>query len=109
LNPPEPPVFEEPWQAEAFALVVHLHDRGAFTWSEWAEALTAQIRSAGGGGSMHEDGARYYDHWLAALESLATGRGMTDPDALASRKAAWAEAYRHTPHGRPVTLAAAGA
>jgi nitrile hydratase accessory protein len=107
LSPPETtnptaeaPAFDEPWQAEAFALVVHLHNRGAFSWSEWAESLTAEIRAAekrGGAGG-------YYDHWLAALESLATRRGMTEYGALAARRAAWAEAYRRTPHGRPVSL-----
>jgi nitrile hydratase accessory protein len=93
-------VFDEPWQAEAFALVVHLHDRGAFSWSEWAESLAAEIRAAEARGC---DGG-YYDHWLAALESLATRRGLADQSALAARKTAWAEAYRHTPHGRPVGL-----
>ena len=83
-------------------MVVHLHERGAFTWSDWAQALSSQIRAAEGRGEA--DGAHYYDQWLAALESLATDRGMADPAALAARKEAWADAYRHTPHGRPVTL-----
>ena len=33
-------VFAEPWQAEAFALAVALHEKGLFSWSEWAEALS---------------------------------------------------------------------
>jgi len=98
--PTEPAVFDEPWQAEAFALAVHLHRAGAFTWSEWAEALSAEIAAAG----PADDGARYYEHWLAALERLVTERGMTGRAALAERKEAWAEAYRHTPHGKPVAL-----
>ena len=38
LKPPEAPEtpFEEPWQAQAFALTVDLHARGAFSWNEWA-------------------------------------------------------------------------
>ena len=104
MSPPDPPVFDEPWQAEAFALVVHLHEAGAFTWGEWAEALTREISAADAGGD-DGDGGRYYEHWLAALERLATERGMADPGMLAARKSAWAEAYRTTPHGKPVTLA----
>jgi len=104
LDPADPPVFAEPWQAEAFALVVHLHASGAFSWNEWAAALTAEIKAAEARGEA-DDGARYYEHWLAALERLVTTRGMAEPSALAARKDAWAEAYRHTPHGRPVTLA----
>jgi nitrile hydratase accessory protein len=93
-------VFDEPWQAEAFALVVCLHEAGAFTWSEWAAALSAEIAAAG----PADDGARYYEHWLAALERLALERGMTAAAALAERKEAWADAYLHTPHGKPVVL-----
>jgi nitrile hydratase accessory protein len=97
-------VFEEPWQAEAFALAVHLHAAGAFTWTEWAAALSAEIRAAGD----TDDGARYYEHQLAALERLVTAHGLAAPVALAERKAAWADAYRRTPHGRPVLLAEGG-
>lgn len=93
-------MFEEPWQAEAFALALSLHEAGAFTWSEWAAALSAEIAAA----CPADDGARYYEHWLAALERLVTERGMTQPAEMAERKEAWAEAYRHTPHGKPVLL-----
>lgn len=110
MKPPEPGqieprVFEEPWQAEAFALVVHLHDRGAFTWTEWADGLTAEIKAAAARGE-YGDGNDYYRHWLAALERLALERGLAEPKALAMRKEAWADAYRHTPHGQPVVLGA---
>ena len=33
----EEQVFAEPWQAQAFAMTVALHDRGLFSWNEWAE------------------------------------------------------------------------
>jgi len=99
----ERPTFEEPWQAEAFALAVHLSAAGAFAWPDWAGALAAEIKAAG----ADDDGRRYYEHWLAALERLALERGLVAPAALAERRAEWAEAYRRTPHGQPVTLAAA--
>ena len=41
------PVFPEPWAAEAFAMTVHLHQRGLFTWSEWAETLSAEATPHG--------------------------------------------------------------
>jgi hypothetical protein len=34
-----------------------------------------------------------------------TEKGLTDRAALATRKAAWADAYQHTSHGKPVELA----
>jgi nitrile hydratase accessory protein len=98
------PVFAEPWQAQAFALAVRLSEQGHFTWKEWAATLAAEIKAAADRGEP-DDGSHYYDHWLAALERLAAAKGLTDPAALAARKEAWAEAYRHTTHGKPVELA----
>lgn len=99
------PVFAEPWQAQAFALAVRLSELGHFTWKEWAAALAAELKGAADRGEA-DDGSRYYHHWLAALERLVTEKGLTEPRALAARKEAWAEAYRHTPHGKPVELSA---
>jgi nitrile hydratase accessory protein len=97
------PVFAEPWQAQAFALAVRLSEQGYFTWKEWAAALAAEFKAAADRGEP-DDGSRYYHHWLAALERLVTEKGLTDPAAIVARKEAWAEAYRHTPHGKPVEL-----
>jgi nitrile hydratase accessory protein len=99
------PVFAEPWQAQAFALAVRLSEQGHFTWKEWAAALAAELKAAADRGKP-DDGSRYYHHWLAALERLVTEKGLTDPAAIVARKEAWAEAYRRTPHGKPVELAA---
>jgi nitrile hydratase accessory protein len=99
------PVFAEPWQAQAFALAVRLSEQGHFTWKEWAAALAGELKAAADRGEP-DDGSRYYHHWLAALERLAAEKGLTDASALVARKEAWAEAYRRTPHGKPVELAA---
>ena len=94
------PVFAEPWQAQAFALAVALHQQGAFTWTEWAEALAVELAT-----DLTDDGSRYYEHWVAALERLTTSRQLVHADELSERKEDWAEAYEHTPHGKPVELA----
>jgi nitrile hydratase accessory protein len=117
LSPPDPrfaaaphlpldaegPVFAEPWQAQAFALAVQLHAQGAFSWGDWAKALSDELAAADARGEP-DDGSHYYEHWLAALERLSAARGLTDPGEMTDRKAAWAEAYRTTPHGQPVVL-----
>jgi nitrile hydratase accessory protein len=90
------PVFAEPWQAQAFALAVKLSEQGYFTWKEWSAALANELETDGTQG--------YYEHWLAALERLVTAKGLTNEAALLERKQAWADAYRHTPHGKPVEL-----
>ncbi|MFN9711881.1 MAG: nitrile hydratase accessory protein [Alphaproteobacteria bacterium] len=95
----EGPVFAEPWQAQAFALTVMLHEVGAFTWTEWAQALSSELA-----GAPSDDGARYYQHWVAALESLVGDHGMARADELHARKQDWLAAYQSTPHGQPVTL-----
>jgi len=97
------PVFAEPWQAQAFAMAVALRDRGVFTWDEWAAALGAEIARAQAAGDP-DDGSRYYDHWLAALEQLVVAKGAADRDTLRHRKAAWDRAARATPHGAPILL-----
>jgi nitrile hydratase accessory protein len=97
------PVFAEPWQANAFALAVKLSEQGHFTWKEWASALADTLKAAADRGEP-DDGSRYYDHWLATLERLAITKGLTDQEALVARKDAWIQAYRNTPHGRPIEL-----
>ncbi|THD81019.1 MAG: nitrile hydratase accessory protein [Phenylobacterium sp.] len=94
------PVFAEPWQAQAFALALRLHAQGAFTWPEWAQALSEELKAAG----PMDDPAFYYERWLAALERLAIAKRLAGRQALADRKSAWADAYRRTPHGKPITL-----
>jgi nitrile hydratase accessory protein len=100
----EGPTFAEPWQAQAFALAVRLSEEGHFTWKEFAAALADELHAASDRGEP-DDGSYYYHHWLAALEGLVIAKHLTDGAALLTRKEAWADAYRHTPHGKPVGLA----
>lgn len=99
----EGPVFAEPWEAQAFALAVALSTQGYFTWKEWSTALAQELRAAADRGER-DDGSRYYHHWLAALERLVTAKKLSSTRTLLERKEAWAEAYRRTPHGKPVQL-----
>lgn len=93
------PVFAEPWQAQAFALTVQLCDSGRFTWAEWVETFSTVLREAG-----PDDGSSYYRHWLAALERICLAKSLTERASLDRRAEAWADAYRSTPHGKPVEL-----
>jgi nitrile hydratase accessory protein len=91
----EDPVFREPWEAQAFALTVSLHERGLFTWPEWSALLAEEIAS----------GQDYYRCWLAALERLVTEKGFADAATLARYHDAWERAAERTPHGTPIELA----
>ena len=99
------PVFAEPWQAQAFAMTIHLHEAGCFTWPEWATTLAAVLREAAAAGAP-DDASRYYEHWLVALERLTIAKSLVGTAELEHRKDAWEAAYLATPHGQPVELSA---
>ena len=88
------PVFKAPWEALAFGLVVNLHQRGVFTWNEWADALAAVIREAGAAGDP-DRGDTYYLHWVKALERVVIGRGLADEALLAELAHAIEEEGEH--------------
>ena len=97
------PVFAEPWEAQAFALAVALHERGLFTWPEWAEALAREIERARAAGDP-DTGATYYTPWRAALERLVADKQVADAGTLAAYADAWGRAAERTPHGTPIEL-----
>jgi nitrile hydratase accessory protein len=101
--PRDGPVFAAPWEAQAFALAVRLSQQGHFTWGEWAATLADELMLDAARGEP-EDGSRYYHCWLAALERLVVSKQLSDPAALRACQEAWTDAYRHTPHGKPVML-----
>ncbi len=100
---PGGPVFAEPWQASAFTLAVSLSHEGHFTWKEWAATLDEELKASAARGEP-DDGSHYYYCWLAALERLVVAKGLSEDAELSDCKAAWADAYRRTPHGKPVEL-----
>ena len=99
----EGPVFREPWEAQAFAMALALHEHGLFTWHEWAATLGEEIKRAQAAGDA-DTGETYYRHWLAALERLVADRRLTDQAELARYRYAWKRAADRTPHGTPIEL-----
>jgi len=99
----EGPIFRAPWEAHAFALVLAMHERGEFTWKEWAQALSEVIGDVRQRGDP-DTGEDYYRHWLTALERLAARRGIVSDAQLEQRRREWDEAARRTPHGQPIEL-----
>ena len=99
----EGPVFKAPWEAQAFAMTLSLHARGAFTWREWADALARELAAAAGRGEP-DDGSHYYEHWLAALEEIVAGKKLVAGQEMERRVEEWDAAARATPHGKPVEL-----
>jgi nitrile hydratase accessory protein len=103
LGADRPQAFTAPWEAQAFAIAVVLHERGLFTWTEWAEALGREIARPARLGEP-DDGRDYYRRWLAALEAITVAKGVASAGMLAVLRERWDEAARATPHGEPVAL-----
>ncbi|MBM3338862.1 MAG: nitrile hydratase accessory protein [Betaproteobacteria bacterium] len=99
-NSIEPPiVFEEPWQASIFAMVVALHEQGVFSWSEWSQALGRVIPER----ELQGD-ANAWSHWLHALEGLVREKSLAAPLELAKLRAAWSQIAEATAHGQAFEL-----
>ena len=81
-------------------MTVRLHERGVFTWGEWAEALTREVHRPG----RPADGADYFDSWVAALSTLLADRGVASEEEQAVLSDRWARAAEATPHGSPIVL-----
>jgi nitrile hydratase accessory protein len=97
------PVFREPWHAQAFAMALALHERGLFTWPEWAAALAEEIKRAQAAGDP-DTGDTYYHHWLNTLERMVASKGVATADTLTRYHDAWDRAADRTPHGLPIEL-----
>ena len=99
----EGPVFREPWEAQAFSMALALHERGLFTWAEWAATLADEIKRAQAAGDP-DTGETYYRHWLNALERIVAAKGLADAQLLARYRDAWDRAAERTPHGTAIAL-----
>ncbi|HET6235072.1 MAG TPA: nitrile hydratase accessory protein [Acetobacteraceae bacterium] len=97
------PVFREPWEAQAFAMTLALHDKGLFAWREWAAMLGETIKAAQAAGDR-DTGDIYYYHWLATLERMVAQKAVTTQADLASHRDAWQRAAARTRHGQPIEL-----
>jgi nitrile hydratase accessory protein len=103
----EGPVFREPWEAQAFGMVMKLYEAGYFTWPEWVDTLAAQIKAAQAAGDP-DLGDTYYKHWLAALETLVQTKQLATGSELITRRletAANIKQHVHKARREPIKIA----
>ncbi len=98
------PVFDKPWQAQAFALTVQLYKSGHFTWPEWVEVFSREIKASPATPEESVNDA-YYRQWMAALETITAARQLVAPTDVPAAREEWRQAYLNTPHGQPILLA----
>lgn len=98
MNAPEAP-FEEPWQAQLFALTVALNEVGQFTWAEWTALFGSRVQYA--------EADAYWHTWSETLISLLENQGIAQAVEIRALTERWQAAARATPHGQPILLSTA--
>jgi nitrile hydratase accessory protein len=95
--------FDEPWQAQAFAITLELNRQGHFSWTEWVAVFSKEIQTHP---ATPEEGhiIGYYRQWLTALETIMAQRGISQSPEIEIAQERWRSAYLHTQHGRPIEL-----
>lgn len=104
-DPGTPSRFDDPWQAQLFALTVALADAGHFRWTDWTTAFGATLKRHAADRPL-DGGNDYYNAWLETLENLLDHQGLAGQAEARTIRAAWEQAYLSTPHGQPVKLPA---
>lgn len=75
--------FDAPWELRALALGVAAHEAGRYGWPDFQRELIHAI-NLWESAAAHQEW-RYYDRWLAALESLLADDGVVDAAELNER------------------------
>ena len=78
------PAFAEPWMAQVFACAVHLSRNGLFTWNEWVDVFSAEVKTHPQRPGEAANAA-YYRQWLAALETIVGLKGAASTAEISER------------------------
>lgn len=72
--------FDQPWELRVFAMAVAAYHSGHYEWSEFQLSLIESIRRWENG----EAGVpwSYYEHWLRALETVLSRKGLLSEAAI---------------------------
>ena len=85
--------FDAPWQGRVFGMARTLAEQGHYSWDEFRVHLIAHI-----GDWDRADAAtdyRYYEHFLAALQTLLVEKGMLEERSVEGRF----KEFAARPHG----------
>lgn len=82
--------FDEAWEIRVFAIAVAAYRQLGFDWSEFQGRLSQSIaewESNDAHGAVKEGPWSYYEHWLAALETVLADYGVLSGPLLDSEAA----------------------
>lgn len=90
-------VFEAPWQGRVFGMARLLAEQGHYSWDEFRACLIEQIGEWDRSDAATDPSVdyRYYDHFLAAFQTLLADKGMLPGETLEARFRTFAA----RPHG----------
>ena len=90
-------IFEAPWQGRVFGMARLLAEEGHYTWDEFRAHLIEKIGQWDRSKAAADPAAayRYYDHFLAAFQSLLAEKGLLDDGAVRARH----QVLEARPHG----------
>ena len=98
------PVFREPWEAQAFALVLELYAKRRSPGPEWVRRLSAEIAAAKPRGEPDQGTAIIVTGWRRSRSGRRQG-----PDhgrGLATRRGGMGRGRPHRGFGEPMELGA---
>ncbi|MFK7963044.1 MAG: nitrile hydratase accessory protein [Burkholderiaceae bacterium] len=79
-------VFNEPWEAKAFAIIVKMAEDGHFSWGEWVEVFSQEVATATEVEAAGGKPKTYYEQWLDAAEKLMAQKGVISQQQLAAKR-----------------------
>ena len=100
MTAPEAP-FDEPWQAQLFALTVALNEAGHVSWPDWAARFGPRVQTAAA--------SAYWQVWSETLVGLLEELQIAETEDIRRLARQWQAAAAATPHGQPIALANAAA
>lgn len=88
-------VFDEPWESRAFGVAVALHDAGVVDFDAFRARLIGEIGEWEGSHAPEDEGYRYYERWLTALEQTLLAERIVEPASLMAARDAIARDWEH--------------
>ena len=73
------PVFKAPWEAQAFSLVIALHESGVFSWPEWVSAFSSNLAKNKIKDNYSKD---YFSIWFFSLVEVLLRKNQISKENL---------------------------
>ena len=76
------PVFDEPWQARSFGMVVSMCQSGLFPWHDFKARLIEEVER---GSCKDGDSSTYYEQFFRAFWRLMAEKGFLTEEEMVAR------------------------